>query len=121
MPGSPFTIGGDSTPQDSYFGDYTLGGHHHIANLFGHFDVSDQLRFFVEGKYVRAKGATFGQPSFDFFDYIQPDNAYLLQRFGALAPDGAYIASRDNFDFGIRRYLTTPTTRGGASWVPMAT
>jgi len=111
--GSPFTIGGSSTPQDSYFGDYILGGHHHIANIFGHFDVSDALKFFVEGKYVRAKGATYGQPSFDFADLISPDNAYLLQRFGTAAPDGAFIIGRDNFDFGIRRYSTVRDTWRG--------
>jgi outer membrane receptor protein involved in Fe transport len=113
VPGSAFTIGGDSTPQDSYFGDYILGGQHHIANLFGHFDVSDALKFFVEGKYVRAKGATYAQPTFDFYDYISPDNAYLIQRFGTAAPDGAYIAGRDNFDFGIRRYSTVRNTWRG--------
>ena len=111
--GSPFVIGGDSTPQDSYFGDYILGGQHHIANLFGHFDVSDALKFFVEGKYVRAKGATYGQPSFDFADLISPDNAYLVQRFGTAAPDGAFIVGRDNFDFGIRRYSTVRNTWRG--------
>jgi len=111
--GSPFTIGGSSTPQDSYFGDYILGGQHHIANVFGHFDVSDALKFFVEGKYVRAKGATYGQPSFDFADFISPDNAYLLQRFGTAAPDGAFIIGRDNFDFGIRRYSTVRDTWRG--------
>jgi outer membrane receptor protein involved in Fe transport len=111
--GSPFTIGGSSTPQDSYFGDYILGGQHHIANLFGHFDVSDQLKFFVEGTYVRAKGATFAQPTFDFADLISDDNAYLLQRFGSAAPFGAFIIGRDNFDFGIRRYSTVRDTWRG--------
>jgi outer membrane receptor protein involved in Fe transport len=54
VPGSPFTIGGDSTPQDSYFGDFTPYSRRHIFNAFGHFEVSQALRLFAEGKYVNA-------------------------------------------------------------------
>lgn len=102
--GSSFTIGGDSTPQDSYFGDHTPGSRRHIVNGFGHFEVSPALRFFGEAKYVRANATTVAQPIYDFFTYLAPDNAYLNQRFGADAPDGAYVTGRDHFDFGIRTY-----------------
>jgi outer membrane receptor protein involved in Fe transport len=109
--GSGFVIGGDSTPQDSYFGDYTPFSQRHIFNAFGSFEFSDKLRFFGEAKYVRAKGATYAQPTYNFYDYIYPDNAYLIQRFGEdAAPDGAIITGRDNFDFGIRRYSTKRKT-----------
>jgi outer membrane receptor protein involved in Fe transport len=109
--GSPFTIGGDSTPQESYFGDYTPFSRRHTFNAFGSFEFSDKARLFFEGKYVRAKGVTFAQPTFDFFDLLAPDNAYLIERFGpGAAPNGAFITGRDNFDFGIRRYSTKRKT-----------
>lgn len=108
--GSAFTIGGDSTPQDSYFGDYTPYSRRHIANAFGHFEISPALRLFAEGKYVKADGHTFAQPVYDFYTYLEPDNAFLRQRFGDAAPDGAYITGRDHFDFGIRRYSTERDT-----------
>jgi iron complex outermembrane receptor protein len=104
VPGSPFTIGGDSTPQDSYFGDFTPYSRRHIFNAFGHFEVSQALRLFAEGKYVNAGGHTLAQPTFDFFTFLDADNAFLNQRFGDLAPGGAFVTGRDNFDFGIRRY-----------------
>jgi outer membrane receptor protein involved in Fe transport len=122
--GSSFTIGGDSTPQESYFGDYTPYSRRHIFNAFGHFEFSPAARLFFEAKYVNAAGATYAQPTYDFFTYLAPDNAYLNQRFGsqiaaieaacdpADAPcfTGSYIAGRDNFDFGIRRYSTKRDT-----------
>lgn len=111
--GSAFTIGGDSTPQDSYFGDFTPYSRRHIGNVFGHFEVSPALRFFGEGKYVRADGHTFAQPTFDFFTFLSPDNAFLIERYGEenIDPDfGAYVTGRDNFDFGTRRYSTKRDT-----------
>lgn len=111
--GSPFTIGGDSTPQDSYFGDYTPYSKRHIFNAFGSFEVNPALRFFGEGKYVKASGHTLAQPTFDFFTYLAPDNAFLIERYGEENIDpgfGAYVAGRDNFDFGIRRYSTDRDT-----------
>lgn len=108
--GSAFTLGGSSTPQDSYFGDYTPYSRRHIANIFGSFELAPALRLFAEGKYVKADGHTFAQPVYDFYTYLEPDNAYLIQRFGAAAPDGAYVTGRDHFDFGIRRYSTERDT-----------
>ena len=67
-------------------------------------------RFFGEGKYVRAKAHTFAQPSFDFFTLLFPDNAYLNNVLGDLAPNGAFVTGRDNFDFGIRRASTERRT-----------
>jgi outer membrane receptor protein involved in Fe transport len=125
--GTPFTIGGDSTPQDSYFGDFTPFNRTHIFNLLAHYEVSPAFRLFVEGKYVRAKATTLEQPSFDFFTLLLPDNAFLNQKFGPQIADlqaqcaadpnddqgllfcgggnylGALISGRDNFDFGIRQ------------------
>lgn len=116
--GSSFTRGGDSTPQESYFGDYTPGSRRHIANAFGSFEVNPALRFFGEAKYVRANALTVSQPIYDFYTYLSPDNAFLLQRFGAgVAPDGAYVAGRDHFDFGIRTYTAKRDTYRGVAGV----
>lgn len=101
--GSPFTIGGSSTPQDSYFGDYTPYTRRNIANLLGSFKFSPALRVFAEGKFVRTYANTDGQPSFDFFTYLYPDNAYLNAKFPQ-ATEGATITGRDNFDFGLHSY-----------------
>jgi len=101
--GTAFTIGGDSTPRNSYFGDYTPYTKRHIANLMASFEVSPALRIFAEGKYVRSSAMTVGQPSYDFYTTLYADNAYLNQRYGSAVVGDAQF-SRDNFDFGIRRY-----------------
>ena len=110
--GSPFTIGGDSTAQETYFGDFTPYSRRHIFNAFGHYELAPAARLFAEAKYVRANGHTIAQPTFDFFTLLAADNAYLIERFGAanIDPDGAWITGRDNFDFGIRRYTTDRDT-----------
>ena len=105
-----FTLGGDSTPQDSYFGDFLPYSRRHIFNAFGHFEFSPAARVFAEAKYVRADGHTIAQPTFDFYTVLFPDNAFLAERFGGAAPDGAFVTGRDNFDFGIRRYTTKRDT-----------
>lgn len=102
VPGTPFTIGGDSTPRETYYGDYTPYSRKHIANLLAHFEVSPALTLYAEGKYVRSTAWTESQPTYDLFTQLAPDNAYLIQKFGAAAPGGA-LFSRDNFDFGVRR------------------
>ena len=95
-------VGGSNTPTAGYFGDLLPQTQRHSANILTSFEVSPALRVFAEGKYVRATAFSVGQPSFDFFTFIAPDNAFLNDRFGAgAAPDGALL-SRDNFDLGIR-------------------
>jgi outer membrane receptor protein involved in Fe transport len=103
LPGSAFTIGGSSTPRETYYGDYTPYTRRHIANVMAHYEFSPAFELYAEGKYVRSKAYTFAQPTYDFLTELAPDNAYLQQRFGADAANGA-VFSRDNFDFGIRRY-----------------
>jgi iron complex outermembrane recepter protein len=99
--GTAFTIGGSSTPREIYYGDYTPFNRRHIGNAMASFEFSPALRLFAEGKYVATKAYTQSQPTYDFFTYMAPDNAFLQERFGALADGGALI-SRDNFDFGVR-------------------
>lgn len=95
------TQGGDSTPLAGYQGDLQAYNRVHNINLLTHYDFSDAVKMFFEAKYVKNKTKTVSQPSFDFFTVLTPDNAYLNDRFGAAAPDGALV-SRDNFDMGVR-------------------
>jgi outer membrane receptor protein involved in Fe transport len=91
-----------NTPTAGYFGDIAPQIEKHNLNILTSFEFSPALRFFAEGKYVRTNSFSDGQPSFDFYTLLAPDNAYLNQRFPGLAADGALI-SRDNFDLGVSR------------------
>lgn len=104
VPGTAFTVGGSSTPRESYFGDFTPYTRRHIVNAMAQFEFSPALTVYAEGKYVRSKAITFAQPTYDFYTYLNPDNAYLAQRYGAANVTGGALVSRDNFDFGIRQY-----------------
>ncbi len=94
--------GGSNTPTAGYFGDLEPSNRRHAFNMLASFEFSPAARLFFEGKFVKTKAFSVGQPSFDFFTFLAPDNAYLADRFGAgAAPDGALL-TRDNFDFGQR-------------------
>jgi iron complex outermembrane receptor protein len=99
----PFTIGGDSTLQEIYFGDTNPANERHVANLLASFEVSPALRLFANGKYARSKAETFSQPVYDLYVQIYGDNAYLNQRFGSAVVGDALLLGRDHLDFGIRR------------------
>ncbi|MCW4460176.1 TonB-dependent receptor [Sphingomonas sp. BT-65] len=99
----PFTIGGDSTLQEIYFGDTNPESERHVANLLTSFEVSPALRLFAEGKYARSKASTLSQPVYDLYVQIYGDNYYLNQRFGSAVVGDALLLGRDHFDFGVRR------------------
>lgn len=105
-------IGGSNTPTAGYFGDLQPSNRRHSFNALTSFEVSPAIRLYAEGKYVETKAYSVGQPAFDFFTYIAPDNAYLNDRFGdGAAPDGALL-SRDHLDLGLRgETITRKTTR----------
>ena len=111
LPGG-LTQGGDSTPLAGYQGDFQPQNRIHNINLLTSFQVSPALRLFAQGKYANTKSYTIAQPSFDFFTFLAPDNAYLNDRFGALASDGALL-SRDNYDLGVRGESTRRETLRG--------
>ncbi|KKW91162.1 TonB-dependent receptor plug domain-containing protein [Sphingobium chungbukense] len=95
-------VGGSNTPVAGYYGDLQPSTRRHVVNALTSYEFSPALRFYAEGKYAATRAYSVSQPSFDFFTYLQPDNAYLIDRFGAgTAPYGALV-TRDNFDFGIR-------------------
>lgn len=104
VPGTAFTIGGSSTPRESYYGDFTPYNRRHIAQVFGRYEFSPAFEVYAEGKYVRSKAITQGQPSYDLYTTLFADNYFLAQRYGAAAITGDAWFSRDNFDFGIRQY-----------------
>lgn len=104
VPGTAFTVGGDSTPRESYYGDFTPYVRRHIGNVMATYEVSPALNLHAELKFVKSKAWTESQPTYDLYTELLPDNAYLIERFGEdLASNGA-LFSRDNFDFGQRRY-----------------
>ena len=98
----------------------------YAINVFGHFDVSDAFRPFVEAKYVRTDVSGEGQPS--FFTSVpgtlggpamRCNNGFLnasalatLQGFGLCTnvATGTFGLSRFNDDFGGRRFEGTRET-----------
>ncbi|CAN5272938.1 TonB-dependent receptor [soil metagenome] len=100
--GNARAVGGSNTPLAGYFGDLQPSTSRHVANGLASFEFSPAIRFYAEGKYAQTKAYSVGQPSFDFFTYLQPGNAYLVDRFGEGRAPGGALVSRDNFDFGIR-------------------
>ncbi len=107
-----YAQGGDATPVDGYGGDLTPQMARYNFNVLGHYDFSDQVRFFTELKYVKTKSRTLSQPTFDYYLAVQDDNPFMpasirdaIQASGiGVADFGAPTAfvSRDNFDLGRR-------------------
>jgi iron complex outermembrane recepter protein len=106
-------IGGSNTPTAGYFGDLIPDNERHAVNVLTSFEFSPALRIFAEGKYVRTRAFSVGQPGFDFFTVLSPDNAYLNDRFGVANTTNGALLSRDNFDLGQRgERIQRETLRG---------
>jgi outer membrane receptor protein involved in Fe transport len=104
------TRGGSSTPIAGYYGDIVAQTERHAINLLASYEFSPAARLSFEGKYVRNTALSYGQPGYGFYDYLAPDNAYLIERFGAAAAaNGAYL-TRDHFDIGRRGKGSTRET-----------
>ena len=104
------TQGGDSTPTAGYQGDLQPKNRIHNVNVLTSFEVSPAFRFYAQGKYTHTKSFSIAQPSFDFFTFLAPDNAFLNDRFGAAQSVNGALISRDNFDLGVRGESTTRQT-----------
>lgn len=113
LPGTGLVQGGDSTPQAGYQGDLQPDNRIHNINLLTSFEVSEALRFFAQGKYAHTTSFSIAQPSFDFFTFLNPDNAFLVDRFGPEAAQGGALLTRDNFDLGVRGESTKRETIRG--------
>ena len=104
------TRGGSSTPIAGYYGDILNRTERHAVNLLANYEFSPAARLSFAGKYVRNTAFGYGQPGFDFYTYLAPDNAYLIERFGEeAAANGAYL-TRDHFDIGRRGRGSTRET-----------
>ena len=121
-----YTQGGSSTPVDGYQGDLFPGIERHLVNTLMHYEFSDALNLFAEGKYVRTRTRTLSQPTYDFYLFQTPENPFMPQSIidaivpGAAGeyfedpdtPDGVLV-TRDNFDMGINTEdVTRETVRG---------
>jgi iron complex outermembrane receptor protein len=94
-----YSTGGNATRVADYQNDLLPDIKRHVVNVLGHFDVSSALSLFFEGKYANNKSYSLGQPSFDYYLQVTPDNPYLP---AALVGDEPVLVTRDNFDIGQR-------------------
>ncbi|WP_293882282.1 TonB-dependent siderophore receptor [Sphingomonas sp.] len=111
---SAFQQGGSGTLASDYGSDLLPQIRRNVINAIAHFDVSDKLTLFAEGKYAHNKSFSIGQPTFDYYLFVEPDNAYIPTNLqGQAATNGGFLLNRDNFDLGRRgEDITRETIRG---------
>ena len=100
-----YQTGGDATPQDDYIGHSTVLPEidRTAVNVFLNYDFGERAQFFSEIKYVQSDVFNLGQPSFDFYLFLEPDNPFIPAALQAeAAANGGLYMSRDNFDLGVR-------------------
>lgn len=107
-----FQQGGSGTPVAGYGLDLLGETDRFAANIFGHYDLTDNIRFFTEQKVVVTDAVSFGQPTFDIFLVVNGDNPFIPPNIAAAAlgndsasfglPDNSVLVTRDNLDFGFR-------------------
>lgn len=97
--------GGNGTLVSDYANDLLPQIDRHVVNALAHFDVSDKLTIFAEGKYARTHSFSLAQPTFDYYLNISEDNPYIPAVLRPLIEAeglGGVLVNRDNFDFGQR-------------------
>jgi len=106
--------GGDGTLQSDYRGDLLPQIERHIGNVIAHYDVSDKLTLYAEGKYAHTISYSISQPTFDYYIHISPDNPYIPASLRPIVAEaGEAWLNRDNFDLGTRgERITRNTIRG---------
>jgi iron complex outermembrane receptor protein len=97
-----YAQGGSGTKVAGYAGDLLPGIERYTANLLLNYEIAPAAKLFGEVKYSRSKSYSEAQPTFDFFLYIEPDNAYIPQSIADASGGAEVLLSRDNFDLGIR-------------------
>ena len=103
IPGG-YTRNSDDTLVADYGNDLLPSSKRHVVNAFAHYDVSDKLQLFAEGKYANTKSYSLGQPTFDYYLFVPQDNPYIPTAIrNAIDPaNGGVLITRDNFDLGQR-------------------
>lgn len=97
--------GGNATLVSDYGNDLLPKVERHVFNALAHFDVSDAVTIFAEGKYANIRSFSLAQPTFDYYLLIPDDNPYIPASLRpAIAAEGlgGVLVNRDNFDFGQR-------------------
>lgn len=108
-----FQRGGSGTPTAGYGRDLIGETDRYALNLFGHFDITSNIRFFTEQKFVITEANSVGQPTFDLFLWIEPDNPFIPPNIAAAAAGNPLLVTRDNIDLGFRgEDITRETYRG---------
>jgi outer membrane receptor protein involved in Fe transport len=81
--GAPFFIppflqnSGDGSLLDRFIGDLISGQKRYNANFFANYALRPRHRIFSQFKFVRTETETFGQPSFDYFLFIDEENPFI--------------------------------------------
>jgi outer membrane receptor protein involved in Fe transport len=111
-----FQQGGSGTPVAGYGRDLIGETDRFAVNLFGHYDVASNVRFFTEQKFVITEGLSFSQPTFDLFLFLSPDNPFIPPNIAAAAASSGtplLLMTRDNLDLGFRgEDISRETYRG---------
>lgn len=97
--------GGSGTLVSDYGNDLLPSVSRHVVNAIAHFDVSDKLTVYAEGKYANVKSFSLGQPTFDYYLFVPEDNPYIPASLAATIAgigNGGVLVNRDNFDLGQR-------------------
>ncbi len=98
-----FQQGGSGTPVSDYGNDLIPEVERHVVNLLTHYDFSPGLTLFGEAKYANVRSFSLSQPTFDYYLFVEPDNAFIPAELQdtITANEGALL-NRDDFDFGQR-------------------
>ncbi|MBN8849102.1 MAG: hypothetical protein BGO24_06840 [Sphingomonas sp. 67-36] len=103
IPGG-YSRNSDDTLVSDYGNDLLPKVQRHVVNLMAHYDVSDKLQLFAEGKYANTRSYSLSQPTYDYYLFIPQDNPYIPAAIrSAIDPElGGVLVTRDNFDLGQR-------------------
>lgn len=108
--GAAYAQGGSGTKISDYASDLLPKIERYTANLLLNYEFAPAAKAFGELKYSRSKSFSTAQPTFDFYLYVEPDNAYLPQSVVDAAGGEPVLLSRDNFDMGLRSETVTRET-----------
>lgn len=106
--GDIFQQGGSGTPVSTYSGEILPTIDRYIGNLLFSYELTDNIRFFAQGKYARVESASVNQPTFDFTIFVPLDNPFIPANVRQAAindPNNqgfGLLVNRDNLDIGRR-------------------